>query len=426
MTTQPTSAEIGNMRAGARMSETPTSVLVLSTAPEIAELVEAAAVLLAHVSVDRCESAISEVGSLKTGFGNGHALVIADIAPENADDMQGLRDLVAAVPDGTAIIAMTHNDLPLSAARGLTRLGVGEILPVSVSADELREVMRETLAPAQAPAPAAPPPAPAPAAPVQRGAVIAVASARGGCGATSVALNVAHQLLGRGGLFSRKPTHKVALVDLDLQFGDLGTLLDLEDRGTMAQILRSDMPPDESYLASAMLRHASGLHLLTAPNEPVPLDAMSADHVAAILDGLAAQYDYVVVDMPHALVVWLEPILKRAGLMLLVTDTSVPSIRQCKRLSDFYTEDAPLLPIEIVVNGEKRPLMMSGPYKEAQKVLGNKLKHWVPRNDRMMRRAVDRGEPVVRAAPRGDVARAYAKLATGALKSLSAKTSQPK
>ena len=422
MTTQPTSAEIGKMQAGARMSETQTSVLVLSTAPEIAELVEAAAVLLANVSVERCESAISEVGSLEAGITNGHALVIADIAPENADDMQGLRDLVAAVPDGTAIIAMTHHDLPLSAARGLTRLGVGEILPVSVSADELREVMRETLAPAQTPAPAPPP---APAAPVHRGAVIAVASARGGCGATSVALNLAHELLGRAGLFSRKPARKVALVDLDLQFGDLGTLLDLEDRGTMAQILRSDTPPDESYLASAMQCHASGLHLLGAPNEPVPLDAMSADHVAAILDGLAAQYDYVVVDMPHALVLWLEPILKRAGLMLLVTDTSVPSIRQCKRLIDVYTEDAPMLPIEIVVNGEKRPLLMSGPHKEAQNALGNQLKHWVPRNDRMMRRAVDRGEPVMRAAPRGDVARAFAKLATGAAKSLSATRRQP-
>ncbi len=425
MTTQPTAAEIGTMRAGARMSDEQSSVCVLSTAQEIGDLVEAAAALMAGVAVDRHEGAISEIGEGAGAVARGHALVIADIDPQNDDDMQGLRNLVAAVRPGAAIIAITHNDLPLSAVRGLNRLGVAEILPVSVTAQELRDVMRETLEPEPAVTPAAPPAAP-PAASSRSGTIIAVASARGGCGASTVALNLAHQLLGRSGLFSKKPRHSVALVDFDLQFGDLGTLLDLDDRGALAQILRSGTPPDESFLASAMLRHSSGLHLLSAPNEPVPLEAMSVDHASAILDGLAAQYDHVVVDMPRALVAWLEPILRRAGLLMLVTDTSVPSIRQCKRLIDFYTEEAPTLPIEIVVNREKRPLVMSAPHKEAQKVLGSELRHWVPRDDRMMRRAVDRGEPVVRAAPRGDIARAYSKMAAGARKSLAAARTQAK
>ena len=125
---------------------------------------------------------------------------------------------------------------------------------------------------------------------------------------------------------------------------------------------------------------------------------------------LKRRYDYIVIDLPRAVVEWVEPILKQATQLVLVADTSVPSIRQARRLIDLYREENVGLPVEIVINRDQKPLIKSEHMREAEKVLETRLLHWLPYNPKVARSAVNLGRPVVEMKPRSDLGKALARV----------------
>jgi Flp pilus assembly CpaE family ATPase len=243
----------------------------------------------------------------------------------------------------------------------------------------------------------------------QLGTVLAFAQARGGIGATTLAVNLAQALAAKPG---RKATaRKVVLVDLDLQFGNANVLLDLEDGGGFLKLLESGQMPDATYMASVVQHHASGIDLICAPMPLAPLTAVRPATIAAMLDILSAEYDFVLIDLPRAMVDWIEPIIARTDRLVLVTDTSVPCVRQSQRMLEFYREANIGLAVEIVVNRETRPLLKSQHIREAETALGTALSNWIPENLKLARKAADFGVPAVAQYPRSDIAKAVRKLA---------------
>jgi pilus assembly protein CpaE len=169
--------------------------------------------------------------------------------------------------------------------------------------------------------------------------------------------------------------------------------------------------PDATFLDQSMAVLPSGLAVLAAPSKFAPLDSLRAEQVAAILDTLRGRFDDIVIDMPRALVRWIEPVVERADEFMVVTDISVSSVRHCRRLLDFLTQDNPGLPVEIVVNHQRRPLFRSRMQREAAKALDRKLDHWLPHDPRAATSAADRGQPLSQSAPRSALGRAMAALA---------------
>lgn len=243
------------------------------------------------------------------------------------------------------------------------------------------------------------------------GKLILVARSRGGMGATSVAVNLALELVRRHGLFRSHGGRRVAIVDLDVQFGTVGNILDIEDRGGLLELARMQAEPDLQAVRTALLRHSSGLHVLPAPRTPIPLDLMDETRVASIIDPLLVDHDFVIVDLPHALVRWFEPLLIRADRLLMVTDLAVPSVVTARRVIDLMREDNPNLTVEIVVTRERKSLYPNKIEREASAALGLPLQHWIPEEARLSRKAFDRGEPLVELAPRCPWSRALRKLA---------------
>jgi pilus assembly protein CpaE len=241
--------------------------------------------------------------------------------------------------------------------------------------------------------------------------LILVAKARGGAGATSVAVNLAVELARKRGLFRGSPPRRVAIVDLDVQFGNVASLLDLEDRGGMLALLRMTGEPDAQAVRNALLAHRSGLRVLAAPRSAIPLEALDADRIEAILAALMAEFDYVVVDLPPVLIIWMEPLLRRACRMLMVCDLTVPSVASARRVIDLMREDNPALPVEILISRETKPLFQRRIHREASKALGLPLAHWLPDEPKLSRIALDRGEPLALLAPRSPWAKAIRDLA---------------
>jgi Flp pilus assembly CpaE family ATPase len=395
------------------MKNRETSILLLSRTQGVIDDVGRAVAAVPNVALRAQRAALVDVNGHAAELAAGSDIVLFE-ADVRAEELAAIRALVGQRRGKSVLVALTDGNLPVSAARTLQNSGVDEIVPLPCSGEDIAEVVRKTRHRDAAE------PQQAGGEPSRQGAVIAVARARGGIGATTIAVNLAYLLQDRRGILFKKPTRRVAIVDLELQFGCVGIFLDVEDRGAMLELASSASMPDRAFVRSAMVQRKCGLSVLPAPARPIPMDALAAEKVAALLDALRAEYDYVVVDMPHALVHWVEPVLGRAGKILVATDTTVPGIRHARRLASFYSEEAPALPIEIVVVHEKRPMFMSGQQKEAAKVLERPLTHWLPSDSAGAIDAIDRGEPIAELRAGSELSRAFRKMAKAIAKSLAA------
>ena len=232
------------------------------------------------------------------------------------------------------------------------------------------------------------------------GRIILVAKARGGIGATTLAVNLALEMQMQAVKHRGPAGGRVALVDLDVQLGNAGSFLDLADRGGMLALAQLGPEPDAQAVRHAMVRHPSGLSVLAAPATAIPFDAFDIKRISCIFDALAAENDLVFVDLPPALINWLDPLLLRAERLLMVTDLAVPSIVRARRIISWLTESRPTLPVDVVVAHERKPFRIGQIHRDAEAALGHPLRHWLPDENKLARQSLDRGEPLVQLAPR--------------------------
>ncbi len=374
------------------MSTGKTSIVLISNDPQ--KTSEISAMLAADPSLDfkECAATLSEMNGQASALAGSNDLVIFRTENVTENDIQALENLKLCSNGRAYILALSDGKTTLSDVQRLTRAGVNEVLSDDITTIELQSQIgrfSRALSATDAKQPGSG---------GNEGKVICIAQARGGVGATTLAVNLADQLLERTGVLKKTSQNKVALIDLDLQFGAISSFLDLEASDALYQLAVNGDAPDSTFLNQSMKHLNTGLSVLTAPARIAPLEALQKSQVAALLSILKSEFDYVVVDLPHALVEWVAPVLEASDRMLMVTDSSVPSIRQARRLIDFYTEDNLALQIEIVINHEAKPLVMGKHHSEASKVLERPFRHWVPYHPKAAREAVDRGEPLSKAA----------------------------
>jgi pilus assembly protein CpaE len=299
--------------------------------------------------------------------------------------MQIVCDLRRHAGSRGTLLALCARDMTLSEARALRKSGVDEILPFPVEQDELTaQIKRLTVDRSKLPVVFNP---------QQRlGQVISVCPVRGGIGATTLAINLADQLQGYKGIFSKSKEFKVALVDLDVQFGTIATALDLKASSWLLKMAEDGTIPDQTFLQQSMVQHKTGLDVLTASDEFIPLEALTRQQIKAVIETLRRDYDFVVIDMPRTLVDWLGAIVNASNRMLMVTDVSVSCVSQSCRLIDFFSKERLEPPIEIVVGHQSKPRFHSGHVSAAKKALGRDLRHWLPIDARHAKQALDRGQ----------------------------------
>lgn len=334
-----------------------------------------------------------------------HDVVIIEADPDDETEVNAIKELMSDREGDTVFLAITHSDVSISKARKLRDIGMDEVLPISIDSESLKAVVDEQLSRRQVPAQSVHD------GPAALGKIIPVTQAHGGAGATTVAVNLACALASDRSTFFRKAeSNRVVLLDFDLQFGNANVFVDLEDNGGFLQLTESAEEPDDHFLMSTLQRHAQGFDVLCAPTPIVPLHSLRAEIVETMIALLKRRYDYIVIDLPRAVVEWVEPILKQATQLVLVADTSVPSIRQARRLINLYREENVGLPVEIVINRDQKPLIKSEHMREAEKVLETRLLHWLPYNPKVARSAVNLGRPVVEMKPRSDLGKALARV----------------
>jgi len=164
------------------------------------------------------------------------------------------------------------------------------------------------------------------------GSVVAVIGTRGGVGTTTVAANLAWFL-------ANNETRRVALVDLDVYYGDAALTLNVKIAGGLREVLENPTRIDELYLERAMVLSGKRLYILAAEERldiPVKIDP---EALAALFEPLRKQYHYVVVDVPRQTGEFMQRVMEAAGIRVIVTDQTAHSIRDAVRLRRFF--DAP-------------------------------------------------------------------------------------
>lgn len=176
------------------------------------------------------------------------------------------------------------------------------------------------------------------------GELIVIYGGKGGVGKSVIATNLACGI-------AKEVGARVALVDLDLQFGDLGVLLNLPQSQSIIDVVENIDQADVQYITDIMAEGPAGVRVLTTPPSPELADLVSPDHVQRILTTLRTTYDFVVVDTSSHLGDITLSALDMASRILLITALSIPAVKNAKlALRLFETLNIPPERITLVLN----------------------------------------------------------------------------
>lgn len=186
------------------------------------------------------------------------------------------------------------------------------------------------------------------------GEILAVFGAKGGVGRTTVATNLAVAL-------ALNYKQRVALVDLDLQLGDVALLLDIVPERTISDLVSIVDKLDPELMRGFLSVHSSGLKVLPAPARPEDGERVTAAHIKKILEVLSHTYDYVVVDMPRQLNDNVIATLDASNLICLVASNQLTSLKSTKLCLGMmkawhYTNDKVKLIMNQAHNGSSLPM----------------------------------------------------------------------
>ncbi|MDQ3805095.1 MAG: AAA family ATPase [Acidobacteriota bacterium] len=323
---------------------------------------------------DDAEQVVGEIGRLKPS-----AFIIAlGGSPENE---LRIVERVARENPQVSVICASRDASPDLILHSL-RAGAREFLRLPVRPEEFKTVYERTAEFC----------AVRPEAPKQRGRVVAVFSSKGGCGTTFVATNVASAL--------NRPT---ALVDLNLQAGDLGLFLGVEPKFSVADLVENRERVDDSLLRSYLTPHTENLSLLAAPREADSADDIEAEHVFEVLEILRERFDYVVVDPQHTF----DPItlaaLDQADDILLVLTLDIPAIRSAQRsLAIFDRLGYPRHKVHVVVNRFSKQIDLD--LRQVERYLGERVTGYVQSDYRTAVNSINLGQPLVESEPASKIA----------------------
>jgi pilus assembly protein CpaE len=247
------------------------------------------------------------------------------------------------------------------------------------------------------------------------GRLIAVLSASGGAGASTLAANIATVLA--------KEKEKSALIDLKPGRGDLASLLDLKPQFTVADLCSNAQRLDRTMFEKMLVRHSSGVHLLGSPQQFQEIRRVTPAGVAEGLRLAKMFFPYVIVDLEDCFHEEQIVALRQASTILLVARLDFTSLRSCRRILEYLQElEVPPVKVRVVVSRFGQPNEL--PVDEAENAIGQKLTQFIPEDTKTVNGANNIGIPVVTHAPNTRVAQALTAVARACLERRASDTLQ--
>lgn len=327
--------------------------------------------LAATVSVQEGAVILPEGGALPD------VLLYEVVSPTQAELML-LETFIADYRDKLVVLAIgSTSDTEL--LRRLMRAGVRDVLPSPLVRQELVTTCTDLLADKKDRVAS------------QQGgfhAVCVFIDAKGGSGATTIAVNVAAMLASE-----RKV--KTCLIDFDLGFGACAHMLDLKPTSFLTDAIQQEDRLDGVFLKALMTEHSSGLHVLASPANPASMaERLNPDVIRKIIDFAAEIYDVVILDMPRDTAAWVMEAVRASTTTLVVMQNTLAIIRDVKLLLDYMPHaGVDMRKIELV-NNRAMAKSQSVSIEQLKQTLGRERIHRIRNDYHTALAAADQGMPV--------------------------------
>ena len=223
------------------------------------------------------------------------------------------------------------------------------------------------------------------------GKLIVTIGARGGVGSSTVALNGAWLLAEEFG-------HRVALVDLDLQFGTAALSLDLVPSTGMIETLRQPDRMDSLFMSSAVLPKTEHLSVLAAEEDLSRELDLAGGGVSRLVEELRRGFDWVWLDVPRGLCHLHTSVLRDAAHVQVVSDLTLAGMRDTMRIVNMFSNVGGAGEIGVIINHARRNKGM--PKGEFTRGVGCQILAQLPDEPKALQAATV-GKPLAQTAGRG-------------------------
>jgi pilus assembly protein CpaE len=306
-------------------------------------------------------------------------VAIIDLDASQPEEMDALERLMLRI--STPVVVVTQS-FDAEVARSLLQMKVADFLVKPVQPVEMvRACARVAARPDEASASA-----------TTEAQIYTFIPAVGGAGVTTLAIQTAMLLLKEGA----RGGARTCLVDLDFQHGACADYLDIAPQLNLKEIEPRPERLDRQLLEVMLSRHATGLEVIAAPNRPAEMRTFDPDMVTRLLDLVSSHFDHVVIDMPRTWFSWTDSVLLGSNKLFIVSEMTVPSLKQARALVGAIRErlgDGPQP--QVIVNRFEQRMFEAGLKRgDIEQALGENFVGTIPNNYRLVREAIDRGVPL--------------------------------
>jgi len=303
-------------------------------------------------------------------------LLIVEVQPDKPASLRRLTALRDRNP-ALAIVAAVR-DTSISSVRVLLRAGISDVLPLPFTQRELALVLGQLRAELDRGGQSS----------IPSGKTISFIKSVGGVGATALLTQLASQYAQREAERGRQ----ACLFDLDLQNGNAATYLGVTPTMTMTELFEAGSRVDGTVLQSIAAANQQGLKVFSAPNEMMPLEAVSTDQICDIIHLATLEYGTIFVDLPSDWTNWSLSLVARSQIVFLVVELTIASLRQAQRqlalLNSLSVDPAT---IQIIVNRVEKRMFKQIDLRDAAETLGRPIGFSVTSDFPLMNSALNRG-----------------------------------
>ena len=315
-------------------------------------------------------------------------IVIMDISSETED----IKEMADRIKLCTAKLIITSFDSSTNTIVRALRLGAKEFLPKPILKEDLNRILvalsnlsaDEVLAPAK---------------------VISIYSNKGGIGKTTIAVNLALEL-------AKETKDKVALVDLNLQLGDVSTFLNLNPIFDVNYVIKNLINKKDNPIIKSLEKYKdTSLYILSDPNYIEQAESITPQQIEMLFEALKKEFTYIIVDMSSNIDENSLKILDCSDWIMFTTIVNIPALRNAQRcLNLFKTRRYPKNKVKIVVNRymENDEIKI----EDIENTLVEKIYWKVPNNYFTIMEAINKGVSISEVNPSSNISNNFRDFAT--------------